>query len=463
MRPFHIGKYQVVEVLGRGPLGTVYEAIDPSDGSRCALRAFTKPKGANDENWRLAVERFNRELQPVLGLSHPNIGAIYEFWEQNDIYVVRSEYFKAQNVRQLIDAQVRLDVGRTVQIATAVCRALQFAHEKGAVHSDLTPFNILYVPGQLTKVINFGLGHARPKTESPYRAPEQVLGHEAEARSDLYSLGVVLYEMLSGHNPFAEADAKAMGEAILQRTPPPIAEVPGWLNGLVARLMAKNPEHRYQSAKEALQVLEEQGAGAAAQEAAAVASVLDLQPARPAPSLADYRQLATSDLRSYRRLLADRETQRILRRRAIIRWSVRAVLLFAVGGVLYWDNARGGPTARLVERLAALRPVGQIHQLADFVPDTARQAEAQLALQALATALEMAHTDSGYPERLNLETLEELGLGKGGAKPILLPFAGQRLARYERTGTGYRVIARLDDDKKTPLVLENGKVKKAVR
>src|SRR3990170_2136541 len=144
MRPFKVDRFEVVGVLGRGPLGKAYEAIDPSDGSRCALRAFTKPKGVDEERWREATERFTRELEPVVGLAHPSIGGVYEFWERNGVYVIRSEHFVGQNVRQLIDASVRVGLEEALQITRAALQALDYAHARGIVHSDITPYNIVH-------------------------------------------------------------------------------------------------------------------------------------------------------------------------------------------------------------------------------------------------------------------------------------------------------------------------------
>jgi len=183
-RDFDVGMYRVVKVLARGPLGKICEATDTQTKTRDALRAFAKRTGVDEEHWRPAVGRFSPELQPALGLSHPNIGAACEFWTQDDVYVIRSEHFKAKGIRQLFDAQVRVEVERTVQVARAVCRALDFAHRKGLVHSDIQPHNSLWAAGELFKPINFGLDHTRPRDGSPYHTPERVRGQSEDARSE---------------------------------------------------------------------------------------------------------------------------------------------------------------------------------------------------------------------------------------------------------------------------------------
>ncbi len=460
MPGFTIGKYEVGEVLGEGPWGKVYEAVDTTDGQRFALRAFAKPKGVDEEHWRLAVERFDQELRPAQALSHPNINAVYDYWQQNDVYVIRSEYFKARNLRQMLDAQGRIDMRRALTIVTTVCGALHYAHQRGAVHSDITPYNILCGEDQLIKIINFGLGHARAKDDSPYRAPEQVAGHEADARSDLFSLGVVFYEMLTGRCPFLGKDPAATADAILHRPAAPVADVPTWLGVLISKLLAKDPDQRYQNVPDVLQDIEaaERLEGTAG--VGAVSSAFGLERRQPKPSLADYRQLRRCDLRAYRKLLTHRATARLLRQHGLRTWARRLVVLAALAGLLVWDISRGGPTARLLTRVGLLHREIEIGGLPEFIPTTPLEQQALSSLVAIAAGLDTLRAESAYPMNLNLETLGQLDLPPENVKTLLEPFEGHRLASYDRTRTGYRITVRLRDAQGTRLILQPGTIKR---
>jgi serine/threonine-protein kinase len=261
-----LSHYRVVEEIGAGGMGVVHRARDERLGRDVALKVL--PAGALSDD--AARERFRREALALSQLNHPHIATIYDLDRQDGVDFLVMEYIPGRTVAQMI-AERLLPESETAAIGCQIVEALEEAHEQGIVHGDLKSENVIVTPKGWVKVLDFGLATLRgPALESaetaaytdenvvqgtlPYMAPEQLLRGQTDARSDLYSMGVVLYEMWTGRLPFQETLAPALIEAICHR--PPVA--PGkWNPGLsrlsekiVLRLLQKDPARRYQTAGE---------------------------------------------------------------------------------------------------------------------------------------------------------------------------------------------------------------------
>lgn len=253
------GRYRIVRKLGSGGMATVYLAEDQELGRRVAIKILNE-RHANDDQF---VERFRREAKNAAGLSHPNIVSIYDRGEAEGTYYIAMEHLDGRNLKELIAARGPAPVRVAVDVARQTLAALAHAHKNGIVHRDIKPHNIMADGDRRVKVTDFGIARAGASqmTEAgsivgtaQYLSPEQARGAHVDHRSDLYSVGVVLYEMLTGKVPFTGESPVEIAMKHLSDTPPPPSEVkdglPRELDMIVMRALAKDPERRYQSAEE---------------------------------------------------------------------------------------------------------------------------------------------------------------------------------------------------------------------
>lgn len=262
-----LGKYQIIREIGRSN-DVVYEAYDPVMDRRVALKELCLPPNVQGAQRRERIERFRREAKAAARLNHPNIVTVYEYGEENDRYYFAMEMINGQTLRDVIQAGGPVAITDAINYALQLCSALTSAHEKGVVHRDIKPENIYILPGGLVKLTDFGI--ARLMGESPitqdgqvfgtpsYMSPEQVAGKTLDARSDLFSLGVVLYEMLAGSKPFSGDSIVTVTYNIMNMEPTPPPGVPPWLTGVVRKAMAKDPDARYTSAEQMAEDLREE-------------------------------------------------------------------------------------------------------------------------------------------------------------------------------------------------------------
>ena len=255
-------RYHIIKPLGSGGMAAVYLAHDEVLDRDVALKVL-KHRFTDDEEF---VERFRREARISAALSHPNIASVYDLGEiQNGSYYMSMEYVPGRTLRELVSKKGSLSPGKAVEIAIQVAEALSTAHACGIVHRDIKPQNILLANSQEVKVVDFGIARAAALSEitkeghvlgtEHYMSPEQAKGEPVGPQSDLYSLGVVLYEMLTGKLPH-EAYGPLLGRATVAkhlseypRSPKEINPlVPKKLSTIVVRLLSEEPERRYQSA-----------------------------------------------------------------------------------------------------------------------------------------------------------------------------------------------------------------------
>ncbi len=253
------GRYQVVRKLGAGGMANVYLAEDQELGRRVAIKILNE-RHANDDQF---VERFRREAKNAAALSHPNIVSIYDRGEAEGTYYIAMEYLDGRSLKELIVSRGEAPVGLTVDYARQILSALRFAHRHGIVHRDIKPHNVLVDGDGRVKVTDFGIARAGTSqmTEAgsivgtaQYLSPEQAKGGDVDQRSDLYSLGVVLYELLTGNVPFNGDTPVEIAMKHLSAVPEPPSkrrrDVPRNLDLVVMRALAKDPADRYQSAEE---------------------------------------------------------------------------------------------------------------------------------------------------------------------------------------------------------------------
>lgn len=260
MTPTRLGRYDITGTLGRGAMGVVYQARDPLIERTVAIKtvacaALSEKEAAEFE------QRFFREAKSAGRLNHPNIVTVYDVGRDGDLAWIAMEFLAGRSLRDLLDAGEPLAPGRIVGIGAAVADALAFAHARGIVHRDVKPANIMVLDSGVVKLADFGIaqlpGSGLTMTGavlgSPkYMAPEQISGHKADGRSDIFSLGVVLYELLAGKSPFeGENLHAAMYQVVHKEPPPPSTCRDGQTNAfdaIIAKALAKDPAARYQDA-----------------------------------------------------------------------------------------------------------------------------------------------------------------------------------------------------------------------
>ena len=248
--------YRIVEKIGAGGMGEIYLAEDTKLNRKIALK-FLPTHLCQDDDCRA---RFKREAQAVAKLNHPNIVTIFEVSEYNDRPFFAMELIEGRSLRELA-AEKDLRFDRILELAIQICDGLRAAHEKKVVHRDIKPSNIVIDAYGRPKILDFGLaaiqgGEHLTKTGSTlgtirYMSPEQVDGETVDHRSDLFSLGIVLYELITGRTPFERNNEAATLKSIGQDAPEPLerykSEIPDELQRIVSKLLEKDPSTRYQS------------------------------------------------------------------------------------------------------------------------------------------------------------------------------------------------------------------------
>jgi serine/threonine protein kinase/tetratricopeptide (TPR) repeat protein len=254
------GRYQIIEELGKGGMGKVYKAVDTRINEKIAIKLI-KPEIASDKN---TLERFGNELKLARKIAHKNVGKMFDINEEQGIHYITMEYVPGQDLKGLIKQTGQLAVGTSISIAKQICEGLSEAHKAGVIHRDLKPNNILIDREGQVRIMDFGIARSLKEKgitgagvmigTPEYMSPEQAQAKEVDQRSDIYSLGVVLYEMVTGRVPF-DGDT-ALSIAMKHKGESPInpkeynAQIPDDFGRAILKCLEKEKEERFQSAED---------------------------------------------------------------------------------------------------------------------------------------------------------------------------------------------------------------------
>jgi eukaryotic-like serine/threonine-protein kinase len=263
------GRYEILSELGRGAMGVVYLAIDPVIGRNVAVKTIRLTEEGTGLTRPELLSRFQTEARAAGLLTHPNIVVVYDAGEEDGLYYITMELVPGKSMQAVLDSGEAFPVSRILRILEQTCSALQFAHERNIVHRDIKPANLMLTADDTVKVTDFGtakilqFGTVQQTTHvmgtPSYMSPEQVKGRPIDGRTDIFSLGVVLYEMLTGEKPFPGQSITTVIYKIVNEEPIPPRQLnpsihPG-LNEIVMRALTKDPDARYQSCREMLEDL----------------------------------------------------------------------------------------------------------------------------------------------------------------------------------------------------------------
>jgi serine/threonine-protein kinase len=251
-----IGRYEIVGQLGKGAMGVVYKALDPTIGRTVALKTMRLDVQGPETSELLA--RFRNEARLAGVLNHPNIVTIYDAGEINGLFYIAMEYIEGKTLYQLLLQEHALTIDRVLDLSRQICAGLDAASSQRVVHRDIKPANIMMLPNGNVKIMDFGIAKAGGSMTSTgevlgtpnYMSPEQVKGKPLDGRSDLFSYGVILYEMVTGEKPFAGDNITTIIYKIVNEDPIPPRELnhdlhPG-LDRVILKALAKNPQDRFQ-------------------------------------------------------------------------------------------------------------------------------------------------------------------------------------------------------------------------
>jgi serine/threonine-protein kinase len=288
-----LGRYKIVSEIGQGAMGVVYKAVDPIIDRTVAIKTINLNLSKTElEEYEM---RFQQEIKAAGRLNHPNIVTIYDVGKTDQVAYMAMEFLEGKELKDLIASGDLPPADVVVDIIAQVADGLNFAHSQDIVHRDVKPSNIMVMKNQLAKITDFGIArlpNSAVKTMtglilgSPrYMSPEQVIGKAIDARSDIFSLGVVLYEALTGVAPFDGDNVNAIMYSTVNTTPPPPSShnrsVPPMLDLIVAKAMAKLLEDRYQAVKELGDDLREVRRQMDSSRPAAALKAMTAPPARP--------------------------------------------------------------------------------------------------------------------------------------------------------------------------------------
>jgi len=264
-----LGRFEVLAEIGRGAMGIVYKAKDPMLERVVAIKTINM--AMDRDGAEMYEKRFYQEARAAGGLNHPNIVTVYDIGKTETECYMAMEYIEGEELRSLLLPGRPLSLARCLSIAAQVAEGLAYAHERGVVHRDVKPANIMVPESGAVKITDFGIARMRTSAVqtqtgmmmgSPkYMSPEQVIGKRADHRADIFSLGVILYEMLTGAAPFTGESVNAVMYQIVNFVPPAPSAVnpvtPAALDAIVARMLAKSLDDRFQSAAEIARGLRE--------------------------------------------------------------------------------------------------------------------------------------------------------------------------------------------------------------
>jgi len=259
-----LGRYLIECEIGKGAMGKIYLAFDPKLDRKVVIKTVCFNLASSETDTATLKDRVYREARAIAKLGHPNIVVVYDVEDDKDLSYIVMEHIEGRDLRQALKSERRFDLSRAVKIITQVCSALDCAHQAGIIHRDIKPSNIMLLQNDKAKVTDFGIakiadnfsltlpGHVLGTPS--YMAPEQFDGETFDSRADIFSLGVVFYELLTGTRPFSGDSLAALAYKIVHKMhiPPSLqnVELPLELDEIIGRALAKQPEERYQTAQE---------------------------------------------------------------------------------------------------------------------------------------------------------------------------------------------------------------------
>ena len=287
------GRYEILGELGRGSMGVVYRAKDPMIGRTVAVKTIRLSEEGTGMSHGQLVERFQTEARAAGLLTHPNIVVIYDVGESEGVYYITMELVNGKSMQSVLDSGEQFSLPRLLHIMEQVCSALQFAHEHYVVHRDIKPANIMLTRDDLVKITDFGTAmimqygasqQALAMGTPSYMSPEQIKGKAVDGRTDIFSLGVMLYEMTTGQKPFRGQDIPTVLYHILNEEPVPPHQlnpsIPLGVSSTILKALTKSPYLRYDSCRELLEDLKNYRPGEQSAKANAAPSS-DRMEARP--------------------------------------------------------------------------------------------------------------------------------------------------------------------------------------
>lgn len=259
----NLGRYKIIKEIGHGAMGIVYEAKDPLIDRIVAVKTINLQDLTPEEKKEYEA-RFYLEARSGGRLSHPNIVTIHDLGESEGVPYIAMELMEGRELQNLLKGEQLLPIKETLNIAIQVATGLAYAHEHGIVHRDIKPSNIMVLKGGLVKIADFGIArmdswrlnttHGKLLGSPHYMSPEQVSSSPIDQRSDIFSVGTLLYRMLSGQVPFSGNNTHAISYKIVHEEPQKPSslnpEVPDRLDSIVLKCLSKNPDDRYQNAIE---------------------------------------------------------------------------------------------------------------------------------------------------------------------------------------------------------------------
>src|SRR5438067_4666907 len=263
------GRYEIVGELGRGAMGVVYKAMDPVIGRTVAVKTIRLSEEGTGLSRPELLTRFQTEARAAGLLTHPNIVVVFDAGEEDGLYYITMELVEGKSLQALLDDGHAFPLPRTLRIMEQTCSALQFAHERNVIHRDIKPANLMLTADDTVKVTDFGTAKilqfgtvqqtAHVMGTPSYMSPEQVKGRAVDGRSDIFSLGVMLYEMVTTEKPFPGQNITTVIYKIVNEEPVPPRQIdpsihPG-ISAVVMKALAKEPDQRYQNCREMLEDL----------------------------------------------------------------------------------------------------------------------------------------------------------------------------------------------------------------
>src|SRR6266571_4178038 len=269
--PPTIGRYKVVQGIGFGAMGAVYKAFDPLIKRTLAIKTIRLDIPRQSPQYKSFIERFHHEAQVSGTLSHPNIVTLFDICEENGLPYLAMEFVEGETIASILERGTRFEPEKVIVLVSQIASALDYAHGKGVIHRDVKPANLMLYEGDRVKVADFGIAklmdaemtQAGALLGTPsYMSPEQAMGDKLDGRSDIFSLGVCAFEMLSGEQPFPGSNVTSILYKLVHVDPIEPANLE--MNGLVpakwhevfGKVLAKRPDDRYQTATDFVQDLE---------------------------------------------------------------------------------------------------------------------------------------------------------------------------------------------------------------